>query len=130
MPFPVFAGFFVKLKDVPFALKVVSYFSYARYMFESNIIALYGYGRCAQSKTVGNESAVGQQINDEFWDNLEAFVGRSVVKPVIDETQSTIMSQFGFADDMLNFNISMLVCYTLGLQVFTYLVFVYKLKRN
>lgn len=46
--FPVlmFGGFLIKIADIPWYFKPMTYISYTRYTFEGILASIYGYGRC------------------------------------------------------------------------------------
>nr|XP_053612334.1 ATP-binding cassette sub-family G member 4-like [Plodia interpunctella] len=45
LPVVLFAGFFIKLNDIPTVFKWIPYISYIRYGFEGTMLAIYGYDR-------------------------------------------------------------------------------------
>ena len=45
-PALLFGGFLIKIADIPWYFKPMTYISYTRYTFEGIIAAVYGYGRC------------------------------------------------------------------------------------
>lgn len=47
LPQIMFAGFLVRLSGMPWFYQPLSYLSYLRYAFESLVIAVYGFDRCA-----------------------------------------------------------------------------------
>ncbi|XP_069686819.1 ATP-binding cassette sub-family G member 4-like [Periplaneta americana] len=45
IPMMLFSGFYIRLEDVPYGLKWLTYVSYTRYIFEGGLVSLYGDNR-------------------------------------------------------------------------------------
>ena len=148
IPFLLFAGFFVRIKTIPFFFKPMAYISYLRYAFEGLIAVLYGYGRCPFDLSLANQT----QQKPEWLDYLTQLLspegenpegGGSFVEKMLknlggqtnnnpdgSDYQSAILTQFDITEDVLIYNSFILVGFFVGFRIITYLVLLWKVNSH
>lgn len=111
-PILMFAGFLIKVADIPWYFSSMTYISYARYSFEGILTSVYGFGRCQDygisSDDFMKELQAAQnpiEFISTLWSNFNiTHYDAKLYAPVIGVPESHLESVINGTQNFLGFN--------------------------
>lgn len=111
-PILMFAGFLIKVADIPWYFSSMTYISYARYSFEGILTSVYGFGRCQDygisSDDFMKELQAAQnpiEFISTLWSNFNiTHYDAKLYAPVIGVPESHLESVINGTQHFLGFN--------------------------
>lgn len=144
-PFIFFCGFIVRSAVMPDIFKPLAHFSFVKYAFESELVTIYGFGRCDAPIATGTaqDTAINAGKVKEFvaflqdwdiWDNFTDITAQAIPTEGLDSDsffkfkpgESLAVTTFSLKDSMLWYNTWILIGFLIFLRMMAFWILRWK----
>jgi ATP-binding cassette subfamily G (WHITE) protein 1 len=138
IPLFLFTGLLIKIKSMPAFFQPLTYISYFRLAFECLMAIIYGFNRCPQLEPIsfkdlkeefGTDIIPMLQCIDDYDSSIvdNATLALKVYNEMIEKNNpSYALQSFDYFDNVLYFDIGIMIIYTIVLRVLAYGVLVWR----